>query len=89
MASSPRHFVAPPLRSPLIWAMSWVGTISWFFEPISTAVSTLKTSAERYRTSVGSSFIVLAFFFEVLQHNNLKLLDLGKFPIMMPVLSAR
>ena len=36
LAREPMFLFTPPLRRPDIWTMSWVGTISWFFEPIST-----------------------------------------------------
>ena len=35
-AREPISFNTPPLRRPHIWAMSTVGTISWFLDPIST-----------------------------------------------------
>ena len=38
-ANDPRALFTPPCRRPAIWAMSELGTTSWFLEPISTCWS--------------------------------------------------
>ena len=57
--------------SPEIWAMSGVGTTSWFRDPASTAVRVRQSSAVRYRIDLVSRRMVegLGVWVEELEGN--------------------